>query len=49
VRKAIAAALTQIGKHDAGVARLLRDSVRTGVSCRYDPNPDHPVTWVTRP
>jgi hypothetical protein len=49
VRKAIAAALTQIDKHDAAVARFLRDSVRTGVACRYDPHPDRPVTWVTRP
>jgi hypothetical protein len=48
VRKAIAAALTQIDRHDPGTARLLRDSVHTGTSCRYDPNPDHPVTWVTR-
>lgn len=47
VRKAIAAALTQIDQHDPSVARLLRDSVRTGTSCRYDPNPDHPVTWIT--
>jgi hypothetical protein len=48
VRKAIAAALTQIGKHDAAVARVLRDAVRTGAACRYDPHPDHPVRWVTR-
>ncbi len=47
VRKAIAAALTQIEGHDPHVARLLRDSVRTGSSCRYDPNPDQPVNWVT--
>ena len=48
VRKAIAAALAQVGTHDPGVARLLRDSVRTGMTCRWDPNPDHPVTWITR-
>jgi hypothetical protein len=48
VRKAIAAALAQIGRNDPGVARLLRDSVRTGMTCRCDPNPDHPVTWLTR-
>ena len=47
VRKAIAASLAQIGRRDPGVARLLRDSVRTGMVCRYEPNPDHPVTWIT--
>ncbi len=47
VRKAIAAALTQIDQHDPSVARMLRDTVRTGVSCRYNPNPDHRVLWRT--
>ena len=47
VRKAIATALTQIDQHAPDVARLLRDAVHTGVTCRYDPNPEHPVTWIT--
>jgi hypothetical protein len=47
VRKAIAATLAQIERREPGVARLLRDSVRTGMVCRYEPNPDHPVTWIT--
>ena len=47
VRKAIATALTQVDEHAPDVARLLRDTVRTGFTCRYDPNPDHPVTWIT--
>jgi hypothetical protein len=47
VRKAIATALAQIDDADPGVARLLRDSVRTGSSCRYDPNPDQPIIWLT--
>jgi hypothetical protein len=47
VRKAIAAALTQIEAHDPGLARLLRDSLRTGASCRYEPNPSQPVIWLT--
>jgi hypothetical protein len=47
VRKAIAAAITQIDRHDPGLARLLRDSVRTGGLCRYDPNPDQPLNWLT--
>jgi len=47
VRKAIAATLAQIERREPGVARLLRDTVRTGMVCRYEPNPDHPVTWIT--
>jgi hypothetical protein len=46
VRKAIAAALQRIETQDPGVARLLRDTVRTGATCRYEPDPDRPVTWV---
>ena len=48
VRKAIAAALAQIERHDPGLARLLRDTVRTGTTCRYEPNPADPVEWLTR-
>jgi hypothetical protein len=48
VRKAISASLSQIEAHDRSVARLLRDSIRTGLVCRYEPHPDQPVTWVTR-
>ena len=47
VRKAIATALSKIDNQDPGVARLLRDSVHTGASCRYDPNPDQPIIWMT--
>jgi hypothetical protein len=47
VRKAIAAALARIEQREPGVARLLRGSVRTGMVCRYDPDPDHPVSWIT--
>jgi hypothetical protein len=47
VRKAIASALAHIERHDPGVARLLRDSVRTGTTCRCDPHPDYPVAWIT--
>jgi hypothetical protein len=48
VRKAIAAALVGIDAHDPSLARRLRTSVRTGTSCRYEPDPDHPVVWRTR-
>jgi hypothetical protein len=48
VRKAIAAALSRVEEHDAATARLLRGSVHTGGTCRYDPDPDSPVSWVLR-
>ena len=41
----IAAALARIGGHDPALARLLSDTVHTGASCRYDPDPDRPVSW----
>ena len=47
VQKAITTALAQIELHDAHLARMLRDNLRTGASCVYDPSPAQPVTWVT--
>jgi hypothetical protein len=49
VRKAIAAALDRIEAVDPAVARLLRNTVRTGATCRYDPDPGRPVRWVLDP
>jgi hypothetical protein len=46
VRKAIAAALDRIAEGDPATARLLRDTVRTGGTCRYEPDPGRPVRWV---
>jgi hypothetical protein len=46
VRKAIAAALARIEDGDPGLARLLRDTVRTGTRCCYDPDPARPVSWI---
>lgn len=46
VRKAIAATLGRIAEHDAALARHLRDAVRTGSACRYDPDPGRPVVWI---
>jgi hypothetical protein len=46
VRKAIAATLELIDDHDVSLGRLLRDTVHTGATCRYDPDPARPVTWV---
>lgn len=47
VRKALVAAFSRIEPHDPGLARLLRDTIRTGTTCRYDPQPDRPITWRT--
>ena len=47
VRKAIASAIARIEPHDAALARLLRDTVHTGGSCRYDPDPNREVSWLT--
>ncbi|MFC5034952.1 hypothetical protein C8250_042095 [Streptomyces sp. So13.3] len=46
VRKAIASTLDRIDHHDAQLARLLRDTIHTGASCRYDPDPSRPVSWL---
>jgi hypothetical protein len=46
VRKAITAALDVIDQYDSALGRLLRDTVRTGAMCRYDPDPSRPVAWV---
>lgn len=46
VRKAVAAALDHIDAADPSLGRLLRDTVRTGASCRYDPDPSRPITWI---
>jgi hypothetical protein len=46
VRKALVATLARIAEADPWLARHLHDHIRTGSVCRYDPDPDHPVTWV---
>ena len=45
VRKAIATALDAIHAADPVVARHLTSHVRTGSTCRYEPDPDAPVEW----
>ena len=47
VRKAVAAAIERIATVDPALARLLRDCVQTGHSCRYDRDPARPVQWLT--
>jgi hypothetical protein len=45
VRKAIAAAIEHLEPRDLALGRLLRDTIRAGSICRYEPRPDDPVTW----
>jgi hypothetical protein len=46
VRKAIASAIARIEDVDPATARVLRDTVRTGTTCSYDPDPARPIDWV---
>jgi hypothetical protein len=46
VRKAIVATLARIAEQDAWLGRHLHDRVHTGSHCWYEPDPDHPVTWI---
>jgi hypothetical protein len=45
VRQAIAAALSRLDMVDPELAAELRATVRTGLSCRYDPDPQRPTAW----
>lgn len=47
VRKAVAAAIERINAVDPSLGRLLSDTVRTGTTCRYAPDPTRPITWLT--
>jgi hypothetical protein len=40
------AALARIAETDPWLGRHLNDRVRTGLECRYESDPDHPVTWL---
>ena len=48
VRKAIVAAMARIAETDPQLGRHLRNRVRTGLRCRYETDPDHPVRWILR-
>lgn len=48
VRKAIVGALARIAKTDPWLGRHLRDRVRTGQTCRYQSDPDHPIRWLLK-
>lgn len=45
VRKAISSALDRVAEQDPAVARLLRDGVRTGRLCTFEPDPSRPIEW----
>jgi non-specific serine/threonine protein kinase len=45
VRKAVTAAVARIGEHHSDLALLLGTTVKTGMYCRYTPDPRLPVTW----
>lgn len=45
VRKAVAAAIDAVHTVDPVLARHLTTYVRTGLHCRYEPDPDAPVEW----
>jgi len=46
VRKSVAAALGRITELDPALGRLLRDTVRTGTTFCYEPDPGRQVTWI---
>ena len=45
VRQAIATALSRLDMVDPEVSGELRATIRTGLSCRYDPDPLRPTAW----
>ena len=47
VTRAIKSALGRIAEHEPELARLLRATVHTGASCRYEPDPV-PLEWEVR-
>jgi hypothetical protein len=45
VTRAIKAAVRRIAEQEPDLGHLLRGTIRTGASCRYDPDPGIPLTW----
>ncbi len=45
VTRAIKAAVRRIAELEPDLGHLLRGTVRTGASCRYEPDPGIPLTW----
>lgn len=46
VKKAISTAIDRLATVDEPLARHLRTSIRTGLSCSYEPDPAHEPDWV---
>ena len=46
VTKAIRYAIGKVERVHPALARLLSVTVKTGSSCRYDPDPAQPVRWI---
>jgi hypothetical protein len=46
VKKAISAAVDRVATVDEPLAQHLRDSVRTGLSCGYEPSTGDDVVWI---
>jgi non-specific serine/threonine protein kinase len=46
VTKAIRYAIRKVESAHPALGRLLADTVKTGTSCRYEPDPRSPVHWV---
>ncbi|MBW3653349.1 MAG: hypothetical protein KY433_07090, partial [Actinobacteria bacterium] len=48
VTRAIKASLRRIAEREPELGHLLRGTVRTGMSCIYEPDPGAPLTWDVR-
>ena len=46
--KALRAAIARIGEHFPELGGHLEVAVRTGMYCRYEPDPTTPITWTVR-
>jgi hypothetical protein len=46
VRKAIVAAIARVDGVDPAIGRLLHDTIKTGTSCAYEPDPHRRVQWM---
>jgi hypothetical protein len=45
-RKAISAAIERLSAVDKALGKHLNATIRTGLSCSYEPDPDDPVRWI---
>jgi hypothetical protein len=49
VRKAIKRAIDEIAATEPAISALLRETVTTGATCSYTPDPARPLRWTQRP